>query len=47
MNMDKLSFESIDIEKINRQLELETRFNFSSRKLSDRGKQTTLSDFVN
>jgi hypothetical protein len=48
MDMDKLSFETIDIAKINQQLELETRFNFNGRNRSDKGKQqTTLSDFVN
>jgi len=47
MDMEKLSFENVDIAKINRQLELETRFNFSGRKQSNKGKQTTLSDFYN
>jgi len=46
MDMEKLSFETVDITKINRQLELETRFNFSVRKQINKGKQTTLSDFV-
>lgn len=37
----------LDIAKINRQLELESRFNVSDRKQSNKGKQTTLSGFVN
>jgi uncharacterized protein YecE (DUF72 family) len=47
MDMEKLSFENVDIAKINRQIQLETRFTLSGRKRSDKGKQTTLSDFVN
>jgi hypothetical protein len=43
MDMEKLS----DIAKINRQLGLENRFNLSGRKQSNKGKQTTLLDFVN
>jgi hypothetical protein len=37
----------LDIAKINRQLELESRINVSDRKQSNKGKQTTLSGFVN
>jgi hypothetical protein len=40
-------FENVDIAKINRQIQLETRFTLSGRKRSGKGKQTTLSDFVN
>ncbi|HEY9399264.1 MAG TPA: DUF72 domain-containing protein [Nitrososphaeraceae archaeon] len=47
IDMEKLSFENVDIAKINRQLELETRFAPSDQKRSGKGKQTTLSDFVN
>ncbi|HEX2306417.1 MAG TPA: DUF72 domain-containing protein [Nitrososphaeraceae archaeon] len=47
MDMEKLSFENVDIAKINRQIQLETRFTLSGRKRSGKGKQTTLSDFVN
>jgi len=47
MDLVKLSSENVDITKINRDLELETRFNFKGEKLSNREKQTTLSDFVN
>jgi len=46
MDMGKLSFENVDITKINRELELETRFNFSYRKQRNNGKQT-ISDFIN
>ncbi len=45
MDMGKLSFENVDISKVSRQLELEEKFNISHRK-SDKGKQTTLSDFI-
>jgi uncharacterized protein YecE (DUF72 family) len=47
MDMEKLSFENVDIAKINRDLQLETRFDFSNRKQSHKGKQTSISDFVN
>jgi hypothetical protein len=47
MDMQKLSFDNVDIAKINRQLELESRFNVSDRNQSNKGKQTTLSIFVN
>jgi hypothetical protein len=47
MDMEKLSFENVNMAKINRQLDLETRFNFSGQKHSNKGKQTMLSDFFN
>jgi hypothetical protein len=48
MDIRKLSFDNVDIAKINRQLELESRFNVSDRKQSDKhSRQTTVSDFVN
>jgi uncharacterized protein YecE (DUF72 family) len=47
MDMEKLSFENVDIAKINRNMELETKFNFSDTKQSKKGKQTSISDFVN
>jgi hypothetical protein len=47
MDMQKLSFDNVDIAKVNRQLELESRFNVSDRNQSNKGKQTTLSSFVN
>ena len=45
--MGKLSFVNVDVAKINQDLELETRFNFNDKKQSKKGKQTTISDFVN
>ena len=45
MDMEKLSIENVDITKINRDLELETKFNFSD--LRNKEKQTSISDFVN
>ncbi len=47
MDMENLSFQNVDIAKINRDLKLETRFNFSDTKQSKKGKQTSISDFVN
>jgi hypothetical protein len=47
MDMEKLSFENVDITKINRDLELETKFNFSDLNLRNKDKQTSISDFVN
>ena len=46
MDMEKLSFENVNVTKINRDLELETRFDFSDRKQKNKEKQTTISDFV-
>jgi hypothetical protein len=43
MNMEKLSFENVNIEKINHQLEFENRFN---SKPQSKSKQTSLSDFI-
>jgi len=43
----KLSFDNVDIPKINRDLQLETRYNFGDTKQSKKGKQTSISDFVN
>ena len=47
MDMERLSFENVDIPKINRDLELETKFNFNDREQRKKGKQRTMSDFVN
>ena len=47
MDMEKLSFENVDITKINRDLELETKFNSSDLNLSNKDKQASISDFVN
>ncbi len=46
MDLETLSFENADIEKITRELQLETRINLSERKPSRKGRQTTISDFV-
>ena len=43
LDMKKLSFENVDIVKINRDLQLE---NLGDRKQSKKGKQTSISDFV-
>ncbi len=43
MDMKKLSFENVNLEKINHQLELENRFNWKTR---EKEKQTTLTEFV-
>ena len=47
MDMEKLSFENVDIPKINRDLQLETRIKFADGRLGKKGKQTSISDFVN
>ena len=47
MDMEKLSFENVDITKINRDLQLETRINFADGILGKKEKQTSISDFVN
>ena len=47
MDMEKISFENVDVDKINRDMEVETRFNFSDARRSKKGKQTSISDFVN
>jgi len=47
MDMEKLSFENVDIAKINRDLQLETRINFADGILGKKEKQTSISDFVN
>lgn len=43
MNMEKISFENIDIPKIDRQIELENRFSWKSK---EKENQTALTDFV-
>jgi uncharacterized protein YecE (DUF72 family) len=43
MDMEKLSFDNVNLEKINHQLELENRFNWKTR---EKEKQTTLTEFV-
>lgn len=47
MDMEKLSFENVDVAKINRDMQMETMSNFNNRKQSKKGKQTSISDFVN
>jgi uncharacterized protein YecE (DUF72 family) len=47
MDMEKLSFENVDVAKINREIRMETTSNFNNRKQSKKGKQTSISDFVN
>jgi hypothetical protein len=47
MDMEKLSFENVDIAKINRDLQFETRINFADGILGKKEKQTSISDFVN
>lgn len=43
MDMEKLSFDNINVEKINHQLELESRFNWKPK---ENAKQTSLSDYI-
>lgn len=47
MDMEKLSFENVDVAKINRDIRMETTSNFNNRKQSKKCKQTSISDFVN
>jgi uncharacterized protein YecE (DUF72 family) len=47
MGMEKLSFENVDVAKINRDIQMETTSNFNNRKQSKKGKQTSISNFVN
>jgi uncharacterized protein YecE (DUF72 family) len=47
MAMEKVSFENVDIAKIDRDMKSETRFTFNDGKQSKKGKQTSISDFVN
>jgi hypothetical protein len=44
MDMEKLSFDKVNIQEINHQLELENKF--TTWKLNKKGKQTMLSDFI-
>jgi hypothetical protein len=43
MDMGKISFKNVTIEKINHKLELENRFNW---KPPSKSKQTSLMDFI-
>ena len=46
MDLETLSFDNVDIGKISREIQLETRINLSERKPRSKGRQTTMSDFV-
>ena len=46
MDLESLSFENVDTDKINRDMQMETTYNFSDRTQSKKGKQTSISDFV-
>jgi uncharacterized protein YecE (DUF72 family) len=43
MDMEKLSFDNVNLDKINQLLELENRFNWKPKKIEN---QTTLTDFI-
>lgn len=43
MDMEKLSFDHVNVDKINYILELESRFNWKGK---DKENQTTLTDYV-
>ena len=43
MDMEKLSFDNVNLDKINHLFEIESRFNWKSK---DNEKQTTLTDYV-
>ena len=45
--MEKLSFDDVDVAKINRDLDSEPVLNFIDKKQSMKSKQTSISDFVN
>jgi hypothetical protein len=47
MEMEKLPFENVDIAKINRELQLKTKFKIGHRDQGKKIKQTSISDFVN
>jgi len=44
MDMEKISFDKVSMQKINHELELENRFNWKPK---EKTKQTSLSDFTN
>ena len=50
MDLETLSFENADITEINRQLNrqlaLETRFAFNRQQLRDKGKQTSMCEYI-
>ena len=47
MDMENLSFENVDIAKINLDFDSEPRYNLGSRYQVKKSKQTTISEFVN
>ena len=47
IDMTTISFENVDIAKINRELELESKIKIGKREQTKKGKQTSISDFVN
>ena len=47
MDMEKLSFQNVDVAKINQDMKSESRFTFNDTKQAKKGKQTSISDFVN
>ncbi len=47
MDLESLSFGNVDTDKINRDMESETRFTFNDTKQPKKGKQASISDFVN
>ena len=46
MDLETLSFENADITEINRQLALETRFASNRQQLRDKGKQTSMCEYI-
>ena len=46
MDLESLSFENVDTDKINRELQQEARINLIERKPGRKGRQTTMSDYV-
>ena len=47
MDMEKLSFQNVDVAKINQDMRSESRFTFNNTKQAKKDKQTSISDFVN
>lgn len=46
MDLETLSFENVDVGKITQELQQETRINLIERKPGRKGRQMTMSDFV-
>ena len=47
MDMEKLSFQNVDVAKISQDMKSESSFTFNDTKQAKKGKQTSISDFVN